>query len=297
MDFTGYLQFTANNLLFSFVIISLSFILGWLLYNKVILRNICLKDALFEKDNLAAWVEFIGAFVFPALYLSAKAVEGSASDTLLVDLVVCVIYAIAYIFLFTLLRLVSGGLVAAVRLEDHEGRVSLNSEIYKQKNISAAIFSVVLSSIFVNLVQFFSVEPGYLSVSLLRMLVILVFTLVAFAVYMQLLRSRTTLFKEIFIDNNIAASAALLGFQYAVNLILSNIVTLQVEFNLGELVLMSLTSLILFGLLAVVFKYLMSRLIKVDIWNEVYEQNSMGAALGQAALYIGIANVIIHFIK
>ena len=39
-----------------------------------------------------------------------------------------------------------------------------------------------------------------------------------------------------------------------------------------------------------------SRLVKVDIWKEIYEQDNVGAAIGQMALYVGIAAIIVNFI-
>ena len=99
-----YLSLAGENLLFGFVITAVGFILGYLLYSKVVLRQINLKDALFEKDNFAAWIEFVGAFVFPVLFLSSKAVEGAASSNIWLDLASSAIYAAAYVIVFALLR-------------------------------------------------------------------------------------------------------------------------------------------------------------------------------------------------
>lgn len=297
MDYTAFLKFLMNNFLFSFTIIIISFIFGYVLYNYVVLRKINLRDALFEKDNLAAWVEFIGAFIFPTLYLSATAIEGSLSDNIFIDLSICVAYLITYILMFTLLRMLSGVIVASLAHEDQDGKISLNNEIFKQKNIAASLFSIFLSIIFVSVIRFLDIMPDYAVVSLLKASDVLVFTLVSFLIYCLLLRTKTTLFKEIFIDNNVAAGVGLVGFIFAVETILSNAVLLQKEFDFLELAAFSLISLILLGILSVLFKIIFSKLIKVDIWSEVYEQNNIGAAIGQAALYIGIANVIVHFLK
>ncbi len=297
MEFAGLIKFLGNNFLFSTVIILITFILGWILYNHVVIRGICLKDALFEKDNLAAWVEFIGAFIYPALYLAAKSIEGSASDNILLDLLICVGYVVSYVLIFTVLRLLAGTVVKLLDSEDHEGKISLNSEIYSQKNIAAALFSSALSIIFVNVVKFLDILPGYFLTSVYKMLIILLFTLIALVAYMLLLRNKTTLFKEIFIDNNIAAGVCFAGFVFAVQLILGSLTELQVEFDFAGLLSMSAISLVLFGVLSILFKWLFTRMIKVDVWKEVYEQNNIGAALGQIALYVGIANVIVHFIK
>lgn len=297
MGLSVFLGFLANNLLFSFTIILISFILGWILYDKVVTRGISLRASLFEKDNLAAWVEFIGAFIFPTLFLAAKAIEGSASENIWLDLLICSGYVVGYIAVFTVLRLLSGLVVILIGGEDENGKVKLNTEIYQQKNVSAALFSVALSTIFASLVRFFDADPEYLVLSALKVSTVLVLSLAAFIVYIIALGKRTTLFKEIFIDNNIAAGAGFLGFIFAVETILSNSVILNTGFNFLELVGVSFISLAVFGVLSIIFKVIFTKLIKVDIWNEVYEQNNVGAALGQVALYVGIANVIVHFMK
>lgn len=297
MDVSVFLNFLVNNLLFSFTIVLVSFVLGWILYNKIVTRGICLRDSLFEKDNLAAWVEFIGAFIYPTLYLAAKAIEGSASENLWMDLLICTAYTIGYIAVFTVLRLLSSLVVRLIGAEDENGKVHLNKEIYEQKNISAALFSVALSTIFANIVRFADVDPEFLMVTALRVSTVIILTLAALIIYIMILGRRTTLFKEVFIDNNIAAGAAFLGFVFAVETILSNSVALHLGFNFLELVGVSFISLAIFGALSAIFKVIFTKLIKVDIWNEVYEQNNIGAALGQIALYVGIANVIVHFMK
>ena len=293
----SFLSFLGNSFLFSFIIILVGFILGWLLYDNVVTRKISLKDSLFEKDNPAAWVEFIGAFVYPTLYLAAKAVEGSASDIWWLDLLICTGYVVAYVILFTVLRLFSSVIVRFFNVKDEGGKVSLNNEIYQQKNISAALFSVALSTIFVTMIRFLDLDPEYYLNSLLKASSVLILTLMAVIVYLLVLGRKTTLFKEVFIDNNIAAGAAFLGFIFAVELLFSNAIIIHTGYNFLELIGITFISLAVFGILAALFKNLFTKLIKVDIMLEIYEQNNVGAALGQIALYVGIANVIIHFMK
>lgn len=293
----SFLGFLGNSFLFSFTIILVGFILGWLLYDYVVTPKIPLKDALFEKDNPAAWVEFIGAFVYPTLYLAAKAIEGSASDIWWVDLLICTGYVVAYVILFTILRLFSSVIVRLFNVSDESGKVSLNNEIYQQKNISAALFSVALSNIFVIMIRFIDLDPEYYLNSLLKASSILILTLMAVIVYLLVLGRRTTLFKEVFMDNNIAAGAAFLGFIFAIELLFSNAIIIHSSYNFLEITGITFISLAVFGVLAALFKGLFTKLIKVDMMIEVYEHNNVGAAIGQTALYVGIANVIIHFMK
>ena len=297
MNFNVFLGFLANNFLFSFTIILVGFVLGWLLYDHIVIRKICLRDSLFEKDNLAAWVEFIGAFIYPTLYLAAKAIEGSASEIVWLDLLICNGYVVAYVILFTILRLFSSIIVRFIGAEDESGKIHLTNEIYEQKNVSAALFSVALSTVFVNIIRFIDFDPEYYMTSILKASTVLILTLLAVVVYLLVLNRKTTLFKEVFVDNNIAAGAAFLGFIFSVELILSNSIMLHMGFNFLELVGVSFISLAVFGILAALFKGIFTKLIKVDIWHEVYEQNNIGAAIGQIALYVGISNVVIHFMK
>lgn len=292
-----YLSLAGENLLFGFVITAVGFILGYLLYSRIVLRGINLKDALFEKDNFSAWIEFVGAFVFPVLFLSSKAAEGAADSNIWLDLANCAIYAAAYVVVFTLLRYLSGVIIGSLGRSDEHGRINTNNEVYVQHNTAASLFSVSLSIIFVSAIRFLNLAEGYVEASVYRILMVLVFTLAALIVYCLLLRRKTTLFKEIFLDNNPAAGLNLAGFVFAVEILLTNAAALQVDFDLPALAALSAVWLVLLAVLSILFKYILTRLIRIDIWNEVYEQNNIGAALGQCALYTGIALVLVNFVK
>ncbi len=296
-----YLSFFVKDLSFSFVILTVGFILGWIIYNNIILRDVCLKDALFTKDNLAVWIEFIGAFVFPVLYLAGYGIKGAASDNIFVDLAVCLGYAIFYTVILTLLRICSKYIVNLINASDNHGKICLNKEICEQKNIGAALFSVSLSVIFINiikLIDFIDIINGLGLEILLKIMIFLVFMLLALVCYSFVLRRKTTLFKELFIDNNPAAGIGLLGFVFAVQTIIAGVMSYYfMDFDLLTVSLVIGASLIIFGILSVIFKLIFTSLVKVDIWKEVYEQDNVGAAIGQVALYVGIATIILSFIK
>ncbi|HEX2925086.1 MAG TPA: DUF350 domain-containing protein [Ruminiclostridium sp.] len=295
-----YFSFFLKDLSFSFVILTVGFILGWVIYNKIVLSDVSLKDALFTKDNFAAWIEFIGAFVFPVLYLSASAIKGAASDNVFIDLAVCTGYTVFYIVILTVLRLVSKAVVNLINAEDGHGKVCLNKEICEQKNIGAALFSVSLSVIFVSFIKyidFIDIINGAGSTILLKALMFVVFVLLAIVCYIIVLRRKTTLFKEIFIDNNAAAGIGFLGFIFAVQAIISGIMdAYTTDFDLVTVALVIAVCLVIYGVLSVLFKKIFTGIVKVDVWNEIYEQNNVGAAVGQAALYIGIALIIVNFV-
>ena len=295
-----YFSFFLKDLSFSFVILTVGFIFGWVIYNNLVLRDVSLKDALFNKDNFATWIEFIGAFVFTVLFLSSHAIKGAASDNIFIDLAVCTGYTVFYVVILTLLRLLSKSIVGLINAEDGHGKVCLNKEICEQKNIGAALFSVTLSVIFVSVIKyldFIDIIEGAGASILLKILMFIVFVLVAMVCYSMVLRTKTTLFKEIFIDNNAAAGIGLLGFVFAVQTIITGIIdAYTTDFDLVTVALVIAVCLVIYGILSVLFKKIFTAIVKVDVWNEIYEQNNVGAATGQAALYVGIAMIIVNFI-
>lgn len=297
-----YISFFIKDLSFSFVILTVGFILGWIIYNNIVLRDVSLKDALFSKDNLAVWIEFIGAFVFPVLYLAAHGIKGAVSDNIFIDLAVCIGYTIFYIAILTILRLLSKYIVNMITYHEKDGneKICLNKEICDQKNIGAALFSVSLTVIFVDVIKyidFIDIINGLGTTGLIKILLLLVFMLLALLCYTLVLRRKTTLFKELFIDNNAAAGVGLLGFVFAVQTIITGIISVySMDFDLLVVSVVIAVSLIIFGIISVLFKLILTKIIKVDIWNEIYEDNNIGAAIGQVALYIGIASIIVNFI-
>jgi len=295
-----YFSFFLKDLSFSFVILTVGFILGWIIYNNIVLKDVSLKDALFTKDNFAVWIEFIGAFVFPVLYLAAHGIKGAVSDNVFVDLAVCIGYTVFYIAILTMLRILSKYIVNLINAHDRSGKICLNKEICEQKNIGAALFSVSLTVIFVAIIKyidFIDIINGLGSSILIKILLFLVFMLLAIVCYTLVLRRKTTLFKELFIDNNTAAGVGLLGFVFAVQTIIAGIISIySMDFDVLTVSIVIAISLIIFGVLSVLFKLIFTKIVKVDIWNEIYEQDNVGAAIGQVALYVGIANIIINFI-
>jgi len=296
MDFERYLSFLGNSLLFNVCIILVGFILGWVMYSKIILRKINLRDALFEKDNLAAWIEFLGAFIFPALYLTAKLIEGAADNNIFIDLAICLAYEVCFIIVFTLLRLFSNVIIRQISPPDAEGKINLNNEIYQQKNIAASLFSISLSIMFVNFLRFIDVMPENISTSLLTVSSVVLYTMISILFFSIVLRKKTTLFKEIFVDNNPAAGVVFAGFMLSIETVIINMIDSQPEFDFVDVMVFPALGLLVFGVLSVAIKWLFTKIVKADVWNEVYEQNNVGAAIGQVALYMGIASIIVHFI-
>jgi len=291
-----FLNFLGSNFVFSFCTVLIGFSLSYFLYDKVVTRGIELKKALFEKDNFAAWIEFTGAFVLPVLYISAKALSGSASENIWTDLVISLVYVVAYVVLFTILRLCSSLVVRILGCKDENGLVRLNTEVYTQNNCAAALFSISLSVVFANIASFFDPHPEYLVASLLKICVIIVITLATIAGYMAILGRKTTLTQEIFNDNNSAAAVEFLGFVFAIQMIMRAYITIKEAVSFTDSIIITLISIAIFSILACIFNVVFAKVLKIDLWEEIYQQNNVGAAFGRVALYVGIAYIVINYI-
>lgn len=296
MNINMFINFLGSNLLFSFCAIFIGFFLSYFLYDKVVTRDIKLKEALFEKDNLAGWIEFTGAFVLPVLYISAKAMSGTLSDNMWIDLAVSLGYVVSYVFLFTLLRLSSSLIVRLLGVKDEHGAVRLNSEIYTQQNTAAALFSIALSVIFANIASFFDPHPEYIVASLAKISIVIFITLAGVASYMAVLGRKTTLTQEVFKDNNSAAAVEFLGFVFALQMILASYINIQEAINFYDTIIITFIGTLIFFILSGLYNVIFAKVLKIDLWDEIYQQNNIGAAFGRAALYVGIAYIIINYI-
>jgi hypothetical protein len=297
MNLMDYIIFAGKSFAFSGIALLISLLLGWVLYNKIIIGKHSLKDALFNHDNNAAWIEFMGAFIFPVLYVVSVSIRGSESNSYLQDLLKCSIYAVLSVVLLVVLHTVSGTFVSMLKIKDSKGKVTLTNEIYDQKNTAAALFSVGLSAVFANIVAIFDIHPDFMLSSTIKVGVVLMATLAALTVYGFELGKKTSLIKELFINNNPASGIGFLGFVLAIQYILSSVVHTQTELNLKELLIMTVICLIVFGVIAYIIKWLFTKLIKVDMWSEMFEQNNIGAAIGQAVVYIGTALAVVSYIS
>lgn len=296
MGFVDFFNFFLRNTMFSFSTILVGFGLSFLLYDKIVTKGINLKSALFDKDNFAAWLEFTGAFVFPVLYISSKALAGSVSENIWIDLLISLAYVASYVVLFTLLRLTSGLIVKVMGCSDQDGKVSLNNEIYTQHNVASSMFSIALSILFANIATFLDPHPEFIVASLLKICVVLMISLAALAGYTLILGRKTTLAKEIFEDNNAAAGIELAGFMFAVQIILAFCINIKEALTFTEIIIVSCIDIAILGILACLFNILFAKILKIDLWEEIYQQNNSGAAFGRVALYVGIASVIVNFL-
>jgi hypothetical protein len=222
--------------------------------------------------------------------------SGTLSDKMWIDLAISLGYVVTYVFLFTLLRLSSSLIVRLLGCRDEQGAVRLNTEIYTQQNPAAALFSITLSVIFANIASFFDPHPEYIVASLIKISIILVITLAGVAGYMAVLGRKTTLTQEIFKDNNSAAAVEFLGFVFALQMILFSYINIQEAINFKDTVIVTLISAVIYFILSGLYNVIFAKALKVNLWDEIYQQNNIGAAFGRTALYVGIALIIINYI-
>lgn len=290
------LIFSGKSLIFSGLITLLGMVLSWLLYRYVVARKLDLKKALFEEQNFAAWIEFVGAFILPVFYLSAKAIQEERAAVFSQDLLMGIGTVVLLVLLFTLLRLVAGWAVCFSCGHDAKGKIDLIEEIYLQKNVAAALFSVSLAVVFANmLAQLHGGGIENILLSVTGMLEILLLSLAFFFVF-GLLHRRISFLDEIFKDNNEAAGVVLLGFSIAIQILLHTAVNYREDFMSLDIVILAC---IAFGiLLLTVFtgRLIYSKLLRLKLLDEFYKDNNQGAALGELALYIGTAWMIANFL-
>ena len=197
----------------------LTLIVWWLLYETVLARGYNVRDAVFGKrPNVAVAADLLGGFLATAILLySIVTLAPRTSFRLNVPAVALSILG-ALVLLAALRMLVAAGL----RLwfgdrRDRQGDlVSLNNELFKQRNLATSLFSTVLYVILVaGLVEldvFDHANQGLdqiwntLGVWLLGVVLVLVHSFF----YLEY-GTRNDILHECFIDNNPAAPFSLLG--------------------------------------------------------------------------------------
>lgn len=289
------IMFSGKSLVFSGLISFVGLILSWVLYKYVVIRVVSVKKALFENDNFAAWLEFVGAFVLPVFYLSAKAIDLEISSYFGTDLLYGLVFVVFYTFLFTFMRILSGWTVYFIAGDDEGGKVNLYKEVYEQQNIAASLFSISFALIFVNMLSNLKLASiSDLMNSSLRSMEILVLTMLFSLIYILVIR-RKSLLKEIFVHNNTAAGIGFLGFIMGVQIILNAAVNYSSDFITIDIVILAVIGFAVLLIISYVSRLLYSKILKVNILEELYDQNNAGAAFGELALFIGISMIIANF--
>ena len=281
-------------------------IIGWEIYNKILLKDISLKNELFVKDSFSAWLDFTGSFLIPILYLISSILASSgrfAHNGKWIDLIYLILHILFYIAVFSFLRYVAERLVSFMANFVIHEKVSLIKEIYNKKNISASIFSISISVIAVSLL----LQENFLNESfvtnIIRLFVVLLLTIGLLGIYKDyFFPTNAKLFREIFIDNNTCTSILILGQVTAVSFIINSSISWLNITNLGWLKIGYLVDLILFVsfiylimLVTVsILKIVVNFIFKINIDKELFEDNNVGYSFTESSFYIILSFMIIN---
>ncbi|MDD5603138.1 MAG: hypothetical protein PHG48_03505 [Eubacteriales bacterium] len=289
--------FFLNEFLFTAFIITLGYVFAWVIYSRILFRNISINEVLLEKSNYAAWIEFSGAFLLPVLFLTAKATAGPASEKILFDFIVCFVYTLMYILFLLIAKYAARIFLPPVYTENGRVRYDLSTEIFSSGNTAAAFYSLTVTWIAANIIRFIDIDADYIMVSALRVSNILIYTLLGYIFFRLFIHPKTSANKVIFTDRNTAASIVMAGYLLSLQYLIGSITAFQTEFGFIQLLLITAVSFITYAVLSVLLKYLLSLIIKAGFRKEVYLQSSIPAAVAQSALYAGIAMTITAFVR
>jgi hypothetical protein len=125
----------------------LSFLLWWAVYEWVLTRGHSTRDALFGRTpNVAVALDVAGGFLAMGL-LNSSVIGGPALDTFALDVEAATLELLGTLALLALLRM---AIAAGLRLwfgnrRDEQGDViSLNNELFRQRNLATGLFSTGL---------------------------------------------------------------------------------------------------------------------------------------------------------
>lgn len=285
--------------------------LGWLVYNRLFLRDLSLKDGLFKNRSLTIWLEFTGGFLIPALFLVSMLMVPSGKfiyQGKLGGLLAIITYIDIYILILSLFRYLASKAIKLIGKLELKHEIDLEDEIFKQNNIAASLFSISISTVVVGMLLQENIFAENLFTNLIRIALVFFLTLGLLSVHKTLFYPKhSSLFKELFIDDNVCAGILLLGHTIAVNIIIySSIEWFQIPasdwYNISNIVDIIIFICLIY-LMMVVFvsgsKLVMNAILKIDIDHQLFEENNVGYSILESSFYIMLSIIIINglFIK
>ena len=233
----------------------------WGIYQLVLARGYTVQEAVFgTRPNPAVAMDLLGGMLATGVLIDA-ALRNLPFKSLWQDVQTVSVTLVGMLFMLTVVRLlIAGGLhLWFGQSYDAQGdRVSLNNELFKQRNLATSLFSTVLYLILATgMLQLDLLNIwGYRSQGVFNMLGI--WLLGAFLIVLHSFLylgygPRNNILHECFYDNNPAAPLSLLGltggFLLLTNHILNQFKAFEHIFNTAEIWL-ALGSMLLFVLLA-----------------------------------------------
>ena len=197
----------------------LTVFLWWLVYSHVLSRGYSVREAVFGKQpNPAVALDLLGGILTIGI-LIASIIENSLKQSFLLDLRNIVFSLALMLVLMTVSRVLIAGLLRLWfrgRKDAQGDLVTLNNELFKQRNIAAGLFSGILNIILVaGLIELdlFNTS-GYWLEGLFNLLGIWLLGLLVVMIHSFLYLGygiRNHILHECFHDNNPAAATSLLG--------------------------------------------------------------------------------------
>ena len=239
MDFATFAAYAALGLV--------SLLVWWTIYDLVITPGMPIMDAVFGRNpNPAVAMDIFGGLLALGI-LNYSVIAGPELGGFVLDLEATALTLLGTIFLLGVLRLGIGGFLRLWfrnRRDSHGQIITINNELFRQRNLATGIFSTALYLILVaGLVEEDLLDiSGYRWEAMFNMLGMWVMGAAVVLLHSWLylgLGSRHHILHECFHDNNPAAATSLLGLVAGMlllnNTLLEGLETGQHMFNLWEL--------------------------------------------------------------
>ena len=270
----------------------LAVIIGVPMFDMIVGKQVSLKKTLFEDDNPAAGLE-VGGFVLGMFFLAYNSVIGEAHESFLTDVLVAVLSFVVSMLLIFITRKALSAFVKS----NNDGK-DLNDEIYVQQNPAAVAVSLsLIIPIMVGLSKEDFLAEDVASLSIYALVTTAISLLAVFSFRFSHLRGKSFIV-AFFHDDNPAAGVSLLGYSIAVCYIASQSCDLVLAEQLvvgetvGLLATISVGSIVLLGVLRVIFLLMLGLLNRADIHDEIFAQKNIGAGFIDAGITLGTSLLI-----
>lgn len=292
--------------LYLFICILTTGILGCFLYKVLFLKNMSLKGQLFQKDSLAVWLEFIGGFLAPVLYLILIVISPNGKFVYqgnVRDLVVAIIYISIYIVTFCIFRYIAEAVIKLTTKIKFKEPYILSKEIFIENNTAASFISISSSIIAVGMLIQENVMFENIFSNIIRIIIVLLLNIGLASLYTSFVFPKNkSLLKDIFIEHNISTGILLLANIITINIIIASSINFTKQLGWTILNISGIIDLILFVFFIYLFmmvfvtitKKVLHLLLKVDIEDEIFNQKNIGYVLFESSFYILISFITIN---
>jgi len=267
--------------------------IGFPIADKVMTRGSSLAKALFQDDNPAAGLE-TGGILLALLFVSYSAISGESMGTLTQDITTTGLAILLSIVAITIAREILGALVQAFN-----GGKNLNDEIFNQQNMAGAAVSLAMTMAVVNgiteedMLGEMPLHDGMIALTVMGA------GLLAIILYKFTHLRGASFLEEFFADDNPAAGVSLLGFAFAVNLLVSHVTDTVRDTDMATmdacigLLATALALMISLAILRVLVMVGINKMLSANLHDELFEQNNVGAGFIDAGLTLGCAFLLV----